>query len=135
MTSLRPMLARLVPALACFGLLTACGGEAPPLTVREVVDRPAPADLVQPCEQHPQPPAEAELRRNDQALRAYLVELAFAGQDCRDKHRRLADWALTPRKASPARSGGRWARSRRRAPWRASGFFHGPAGLGRGRRW
>lgn len=67
--------------------LTGCGAG---LTRLQMVDRPPPAGLTEPCARHPLPP---ERVSNDAELGVYMVTLAEAGEDCRIKHGCLARWA------------------------------------------
>lgn len=54
-----------------------------------MVERLPPASLVLQCADHPRPP---ERIANDAELGLYIVTLAVAGEDCRQKHRGLSQW-------------------------------------------
>ena len=77
-----------LPLLLSAPLLAACDA-GQPLTRLVAVERKPPAALTATCRPHPAP---GEIR-HDGELALYMVELAAAGDDCRQKHMALAKWA------------------------------------------
>ena len=77
-----------LPLLLSAPLLAACG-DGQPLTRLVTLERKPPAGLTAACRAHPVP---GEIR-TDGELALYMVELAAAGEDCRQKHTALAKWA------------------------------------------
>ena len=73
--------------LLSVALSTGC---VPAVPMLATVERRPPGDLVSPC--RPQPVPAADLR-SDSELSLYLIDLANAGEDCRQKHAALARWS------------------------------------------
>ena len=71
----------LLSLLCCALLLTACAAPEPRLVVQSRVERLSVPDALLVCADQPEPPAGGTQRD----VAEFVVNLADAGQDCRDK--------------------------------------------------